>query len=336
MTEGFFRTVTQIINFFYGFTHSYGISIALLTICVMIVTAPLTYKSTKSMVQMQRHQPELRRLQAEYKHDREMLNTKMMEFYQQNGINPVAGCFPILLQMPIFIILYRTLIGLIERGAGTGSALGDSAGRLLVGGQVQGWKLKDQPFKPSHLEPSTELYQVMSNSSKMKFLGMDLSITPIESFKFGLAVAVPFVILVALMFVSQWYQNRQIQGRSSTPMPSQQQMIMKFMPFMLPLFSLNFPAGLAWYYFIQGLCRIGLQAVLTKRIYEPEKERKELAVDGGPSSATVVRKEPTSDRAKAARAKTTNTQSTKPSTQGRSGQPRKSGSPRSRPRQTGK
>ncbi len=331
MIESLFRLVSGVLAFFFNFTHSYGLSIMLLTICVMIVTAPLTLKSTRSMVQMQRMQPELKKLQAKYKDDREQLNVEMMAFYKENNINPLSGCVPVLMQTPIFLILYQVLRGLIERGAGTGSALGDATGRLITNGSPQRWLLTDQVFKPLHLNESTELFQSLSHSSKMKFLGVDLAITPLQSFSLGITVAIPFVILVLVMFASQWYQNRQIQGRSQGNVNPQQQMMMKFLPFMLPLFSLSFPAGLAWYYLIQGFCRIGLQSYITKSIYHPEQQRNAgLEVSGVEVERPKERSEPVSERAKAARAKQQPPPVNAPSKRG--SQPRKSGAPRSKPR----
>jgi YidC/Oxa1 family membrane protein insertase len=98
-----------ILAFFYGIIPNLGISIILLTILVMLVMFPLTAKQAKSMLAMQRAQPEIKKLQAKYKNDRAKLNEEMMKFYQENKINPLASCLPLALQMPVFISLFYML-----------------------------------------------------------------------------------------------------------------------------------------------------------------------------------------------------------------------------------
>jgi YidC/Oxa1 family membrane protein insertase len=93
-----------LIAFFYALIPNYAIAIALLTVVVMIVTAPLTVKSTKSMVAMQRVRPEMKKLQQKYKGDRQTLNEEMMKLYKEHGVNPAGGCLPMIAQFPVFII----------------------------------------------------------------------------------------------------------------------------------------------------------------------------------------------------------------------------------------
>src|SRR5215212_5430448 len=112
MFDWLFESIATTLSFFYDLTQNYAISVALLTLVVMIVTTPFTLKSTRSMIQMQALQPEMRRLQLQYKDDRQKLNEELMAFYKENGINPLAGCLPMLLQMPIFFILFRVIRGL--------------------------------------------------------------------------------------------------------------------------------------------------------------------------------------------------------------------------------
>ena len=98
---------------------SYGVAIALLTVTVRIFLIPLTTKQVKSQQAMQRIQPELKRLQAKHKNDRQKLNEEMMKFYKENKVNPLAGCLPILLQAPLFIVLYRLILDLSKDGPST-------------------------------------------------------------------------------------------------------------------------------------------------------------------------------------------------------------------------
>src|SRR5262245_62400830 len=98
-----------ILAFFYGFIPNLGISIILLTVLVMLAMFPLTAKQARSMMEMQRAQPEIKKLQAKYKNDRQKQNEEIMKFYQEHKINPLAGCLPLLVQMPIFLALFRVM-----------------------------------------------------------------------------------------------------------------------------------------------------------------------------------------------------------------------------------
>ncbi|MDZ7838641.1 MAG: YidC/Oxa1 family membrane protein insertase [Actinomycetota bacterium] len=111
------QTVLEyIIVFLYqNVVQNYGVVIILLTIIVRIVLTPLTLSQTKSMAKMQKMQPKLKEIQKAYKGDKQKISGKTMEFYKQNNVNPLAGCLPLLLQMPIFFALFRTLREPTER-----------------------------------------------------------------------------------------------------------------------------------------------------------------------------------------------------------------------------
>jgi YidC/Oxa1 family membrane protein insertase len=98
-----------LLSFFYDLIPEYGISIILLTLTVSLLLFPLTVKQTRSMKAMQDIQPEVKQLQKELKGDKEELNKRLMELYKQRGVNPAAGCLPLLVQMPIWFALYRVL-----------------------------------------------------------------------------------------------------------------------------------------------------------------------------------------------------------------------------------
>ena len=103
-----------VLHFFHGFTGSYGIDIILLTVLIKLLMAPLTHKSFVSMKQMQKLQPQMERLKEKYKDDKEKLNKEIMELYRRNGVNPLGGCLPMVLQFPVFIGLYNALSTPIE------------------------------------------------------------------------------------------------------------------------------------------------------------------------------------------------------------------------------
>lgn len=104
----------RLMKWLYQFVHNYGVAIILLTLLLKVATYPLTYKSMKSMKEMARLQPQLQRLKEKHKDDREALNREMLTLMRTHGYNPMAGCLPILIQMPVFFALYRVLYGSIE------------------------------------------------------------------------------------------------------------------------------------------------------------------------------------------------------------------------------
>ncbi|MDD3776125.1 MAG: YidC/Oxa1 family membrane protein insertase [Actinomycetota bacterium] len=94
---------------------SYGWVIVLLTVIVRIVLTPLTISQTKSMAKMQKMQPKIQEIQKKFKGDQQKIQEKTMEFYKENNVNPLAGCLPLILQMPIFFALFQTLRNPTER-----------------------------------------------------------------------------------------------------------------------------------------------------------------------------------------------------------------------------
>ena len=97
------------LNWFYSWTGDYGVAIILLTVAMRILLIPLTIKQTKSMYEMQEIQPKLKALQEKHKKDKEKLQEETLKFYKENKVNPFGGCLPLLIQMPVFIALFRVL-----------------------------------------------------------------------------------------------------------------------------------------------------------------------------------------------------------------------------------
>ena len=115
---GFFDIVSKpllwVLNFFYGYLHNYGWAIILLTILVKIVFWPLTHKSYKSMKDMQKLQPKMAKIREKYKDNREQMNQEMMALYKTYKVNPMGGCLPMVIQIPVFFALYSLLGYAIE------------------------------------------------------------------------------------------------------------------------------------------------------------------------------------------------------------------------------
>lgn len=109
MWDWFIDFLAQCISFFESFIGDWGLAILILTIIVRLLLMPLTFKQMKSMAEMQRVQPLLQELQTKYADDPQRLNEEMMKFYQEHKFNPLAGCLPLIIQMPIFFALFTVL-----------------------------------------------------------------------------------------------------------------------------------------------------------------------------------------------------------------------------------
>jgi YidC/Oxa1 family membrane protein insertase len=116
--EAFFsplaRILHRVLNFFYAVIPNYGVAILLLAFVTKALFFPLTRKSSQSMKAMSDLKPEMEALREKYKDDAQKLNVEMMGLYKKHGVNPMAGCLPLLIQMPVFIALFAVLRSAIE------------------------------------------------------------------------------------------------------------------------------------------------------------------------------------------------------------------------------
>jgi len=115
---GWFTPIAKILLHFIRFTHkvtkNYGVDIVIISILLKIIFWPLTKKSYTSMKEMQKVQPEMAMLREKYKDDKTRLNREMMDLYKRRKVNPLGGCLPMVVQIPIFFALYWALMGSIE------------------------------------------------------------------------------------------------------------------------------------------------------------------------------------------------------------------------------
>lgn len=102
------------LNFFYGYVHNYGIAIILLTIIIKLIFWPLSQKSYGSMEQMKKLQPMVAKLREKYGDDKQRLNQETMALYKTYKVNPMGGCLPMVVQIPVFFGLYKALLGAVE------------------------------------------------------------------------------------------------------------------------------------------------------------------------------------------------------------------------------
>ncbi len=108
------KPLLYVLNFFYKYLHNYGWAIIVLTILIKIAFWPLAHKSAQSMKTMQKLQPKLKKLKEKYGDDKERMNKELMQLYKTYKVNPMSGCLPMLLQIPVFFALYKVLLQAIE------------------------------------------------------------------------------------------------------------------------------------------------------------------------------------------------------------------------------
>ena len=240
--------------------HNLGIAIIVLTIIVMAIQFPLIAKQTRSMIQMQRVQPEIKKIQQKYKDDRAKQNEELLKFYQENKINPLAGCLPLLLILPIGIAVFGTFRapGIQAHIPRTGSL-----NRLYV--DLCGSATVSQQQCKTDIAKHTP--------KAMKFLGLDLNLSTAEALKDGVLHALPWLVLLALVVFTGWYQVRQTQARQirqGSPINKQMQAITRVMPLFFGFISYRLNAATTLYFVVSNAWRIGQQHFVLNKMYEEE------------------------------------------------------------------
>jgi YidC/Oxa1 family membrane protein insertase len=248
-----FRLIGEVLAFIYGLIPNYAIAIALLTVIIMLLLTPLTVKSTKSMIAMQRLQPEIKKLQAKYKgaENRQKLNEEMMALYKVQGINPAGGCLPLFLQMPFLIILYDTIKGL------TTTVL------------VKGKPTVSPRYIPKPAAHATTFslvekmyHNLISSGGKMVSFGVNLADKP---FAHGLSAGqrAPYFVLVGLAVGLQYFQMRQMNSRNPQSAANKQmQTIQKVTPILFAYIYFLIPAAVVIYMIVSTLIRILTQEIM--------------------------------------------------------------------------
>jgi YidC/Oxa1 family membrane protein insertase len=234
--QPFFDAMAWVIAGFYAVVPNYAIAIALLTVAVMVITAPLTIKSTRSMVAMSKLSPAMKELQKKYKNDKVRLNEEMMKLYREHNVSPAAGCVPMLLQFPIFIILYDVIEGLTNT--------------VRVHGRVVA--------EPRYVGHSTALYQsLVHHPGVMNSFGVNLADTAFSHLTWP--GRLPYIGMILIAIGLQYFQMRQINKRNQNQLNQQMQAMQKFMPLIFAIIYIRIAAGVNVYFIVSSLCRIGLQ-----------------------------------------------------------------------------
>jgi len=308
-----FDAIAGLLAFFYELVPDYGVAIFLLTIVVMVVLTPFTMKGTRSMMAMQRLQPEMKKLQERYKGDREKLNEEMMAFYKENQINPLSGCLPLFIQLPVFLILFRVIQGLTLKVSIEGANLGWTAGHAIAGSSAPDLPSLTRTFDPGYIDHSTQLYKDLSVVTQMKGFGIDLAESVTQALSSGIAHAAPYLLLVAAVGATSWYQQQQISARNDArgvDADANMKMMTKVMPLMLPIFAIGMPSGLVVYFLVSNVYRVGQQGWITRTMAhggqakggvaiettateseEPEKKALEKKEPGGKTSSDKASKD---------------------------------------------
>lgn len=236
------RGLGSALAFLYDVVPSFGVAIILLTVAINILLFPLTLKQTRATRAFQEIQPEIKRIQKELKDTPEEMQKELMRVQREAGATPLGCLFPMLVQFPIWLALFRVL-----RAA---NAAAIQAGESFIP--------RDSGLAQAILE------------GRQQFLGMDLGVTMSDGVLGGsITRAIPYVLMLVLMvatqYVQQWHAMRGQQPRGGTPQQQQaQQAITKVMPLFIGFISWSFPVGLVLYWTTSNLFRLGQQVVIFK------------------------------------------------------------------------
>jgi YidC/Oxa1 family membrane protein insertase len=210
-----------------GIPYSWGFAIILFTLVIKLLTMPLTLQQLRASKAMQALQPEIQKLQKKYKGDREKMSQAQMELYKEAGVNPLGGCLPMLVQLPIWFALYRALFGLANQG-------------LLNEGFF---------WVPSLAGPVSE------------YAGLSW-LWPLPP-AVGWADAVAYLVLPILTVVTQIIVQKMTPSPSADPQQASMSQMMLLMPFMFGFFALQVPQGLVLYWVTSNIFSLIQQYFIT-------------------------------------------------------------------------
>jgi YidC/Oxa1 family membrane protein insertase len=245
----FYIAFAEVLSFFYELVPNYAVAIALLTVAVMIVVFPVTLKGTRGMIKMQLLAPELKIIQNRHKPKpgmsveerqaaRQRLNEEMMALYKENNANPAGGCVPMFLQLPVFVVLYGTIRGLIHTS------------------KVHG-VVTPTPLYVSH---TSRLYNdIIHGGGHLRAFGIDLADSVKSVGSWGHKA--PFIILILIAIALQYIQMKQMSGRNPAAAAANPQMqtMQRVMPLIFAVIYISIPAGVNVYFIVSSLFRIAQQ-----------------------------------------------------------------------------
>ncbi|GAB4814151.1 hypothetical protein N2152v2_001197 [Parachlorella kessleri] len=221
-----------------GVPYSYGFAIIAVTLLVKVATYPLTKKQVESTLALQSLQPRVKELQAKFANDAERLQVETAKLYQNAGVNPLAGCLPTLVTIPVFIGLYRALSNVADEG-------------LLTEG----------------------FFWIPSLAGPTKLNGGLSWLWPVDGTPpLGWGQTIAYLVLPILLIISQYVSQKIITPQQNQNDQSAQQAnaILKFMPLLIGWFSLNVPSGLTLYWFANNIITTAQQAYLRSKFEAPQ------------------------------------------------------------------
>ncbi|HER23507.1 MAG TPA: YidC/Oxa1 family membrane protein insertase [Candidatus Atribacteria bacterium] len=245
--------VTKLLVILYGFTHNYGVAIILLTILIRLILYPLMQKQMVSMREMQKIQPLMKAVQDKYKNDKERLNKELMALYKEHKVNPMSGCLPLLIQMPILILLFQALRVFEYLDPITNNIAG---GFLWI----------------------KSYYAVMENGELVTKAGLALSERLIPFGIFGLEHIgiLPFLVAGSMYIQQKMTSPGGTSGKGGGSSEQTQKMMTIMMPLMIGFMSFTLPSGLTLYWFTSTLLGIGQQYLINKKMPAIDEMPKEV------------------------------------------------------------
>ena len=203
------------------------LAIAVFTVVIRLVTSPLLLQQQRSAAAMKEIQPRLKKIQEKYKNDREKLAQEQMALYKEAGVNPLGGCLPLFIQLPILLGLYQAIIkGL----AGSPFQLIDLSGRLLIPGL-------------DHLVPLNNMW-----------LNMDLTLAPTSNPVYALSL--PVLVVITTWLQSKLTMPSMSMGDNAGAAAGMMRSMTTIMPLMFGFFSLSFSVGLSIYFVVSNVVGI--------------------------------------------------------------------------------
>ena len=218
----------------FGIAGKYGIAIIIITILMRIIVFPLTLKQEKSMKKMRELQPELEKIKEKYKDNPEEYRQKTAELYRESGANPLAGCLPLLIQMPVFVALYWAFIG---------NTIPSDAKFLW-------FNLK----KPDMFINFTEIFKLGKIIIHFPLMRKPIIINP-------LALNLLPILNVGVTYIQQKIMTSATSGEESN---QQMQTMLYIMPLMMLLIFYNMPSGVTLYYLVSGALSLVQQYFILK------------------------------------------------------------------------
>lgn len=231
----------NILEFFQSITGSYGLAIIMLTIVVRLLLYPLSHKQMVSMTEMQKIQPRLKLLQEKYANDKVKLNEEMMKLYKEHKVNPLAGCFPLLIQLPIMILLFQALM---KYKVADSVFLGIALEKSVLSGMAQA--LSFVPAEGTTVGFFTVMNGILANPSGLANVQLYL----------------PSLILTIFICFLTWFQQK-ISGAGNNPQMATMNTIM---PFFMGFICLSLPGGVLIYWGTSSLIGILQQWVISRSV----------------------------------------------------------------------